>query len=270
MTKQLKDMTWPEARKAFESIKLGIIPTGSIEQHGPHLPLGTDFMIAEYLANKVSEKVDSIVTPAIPIGFAAYHQDFEGTLSVPPEVLTSYYQSVVDSLILYGVTHILFINGHGGNGNSLSAVCRNLRDRGVPSAFIQWWQIAGKLNDKWSMIGHGDISETSIMLAISGKNVQLDKAAVPTNKWLTDKVQMTDRTICKFGPGFINVFFRAEDISETGDFIEYGHSSKADYSKSPAEATPENGQEILDTMIDYIVDFIDEFKKIHLKPVEKN
>ncbi|MFC1783939.1 creatininase family protein [Planctomycetota bacterium] len=66
MAKQLKDMTWPEAKKAFESKKLGIIPTGSIEQHGPHLPLGTDFMIAEYLANKVSEKVESIVTPAIP------------------------------------------------------------------------------------------------------------------------------------------------------------------------------------------------------------
>ena len=269
MTKPLKDMTWPEARKAFESIKLGVIPTGSIEQHGPHLPLGTDFMIAEHLANKVAEKVDSIVTPAIPIGFAAYHQDFEGTLSVPPNVLTAYYQSVVDSLILYGVTHILFINGHGGNGNSLMAVCRNLRDRGVPSAFIQWWQIAGKLNDKWSMIGHGDISETSMMLALSGNNVRLDQAAVPTNKWLTDKVQMTDRTICKFGPGVINVFCRAGDVSETGDFIEYGHSAKADYSKSPAQATAENGQEILDAMIEYIVDFIQEFKNIHFKPSEE-
>jgi len=270
MPKQLQDMTWQEARQAFESIKLGIIPTGSIEQHGPHLPLGTDFMIAAHLANKVSEKVESIVTPTIPIGFAAYHQDFEGTLSVPPDVLISYYRGVADSLIRYGATHILFINGHGGNANSLTAVCRTLRDRGITSAFIQWWQIAGELNAKWGLIGHGDISETSIMLAISGTNVRLEKAAIPTNKWLTDKVQITDLTTCKFGSGLINTYFRSGDISDTGDLLEYGHSSKADYSKSPAEATAENGQEILDAMVDYIVDFIHEFKKIHFKPAKKN
>ena len=64
MTKRLKDMTWEEAREALETNRLGIIPTGSIEQHGPHLPLGTDFLIADCLAKRVSEKTDAIVTPA--------------------------------------------------------------------------------------------------------------------------------------------------------------------------------------------------------------
>ncbi len=268
MTKLLQDMTWEEAGKAFKNIKLGIIPTGSIEQHGPHLPLGTDFQIADYMAKKVSEKVDAIVTPTIPVGFAEYHQDFAGTLSASPEVLTSYYLNIANSLILYGVTHILFLNGHGGNGTSLTAACRNLRDRGITSAHIQWWQVTGGLNQKWGITGHGDISETSIMLAISGNNVHLDKAAVPANNWLTDKVQLTDLTTCKFGSGFINSYFRSGDVSNTGDLLEYGHSSNTDYSKSPAEATAENGQKILDAVVEYIADFIDEFKKIQLKPVK--
>jgi len=266
MTKRLKDMTWEEARDVLKTDRLGIIPTGSIEQHGPHLPLGTDFMIADSLAKRVAEKTDAIVTPTIPIGFAAYHQDFEGTLSVAPEHLAAYYLDVANSLILYGVTHVLFINGHGGNAGALTSVCRDLRDRGIASAFIQWWQIAGGINEKWSMIGHGDISETSLMLAISGENVHLDRAATPDNKWLTDKVHVTDLTVCKFGPGYVSSYFRTGDVSDTGDFLEYGHSATADSSTSPAAATAENGEEILSAVMAYILDFIEEFKKIHFEP----
>ena len=267
MTKQLKDMTWQEAKNAFKNTKLGIIPTGSIEQHGPHLPLGTDFIIADYLAKEVSKKVESIVTPTIPIGFAAYHQDFEGTLSIPTEILASYYQSVADSLILYGITHILFINGHGGNGTALTTVCHNLRDRGITAAFIQWWQITGEMKVEWEPTGHADISETSLMLAIPDNNVDLEKAALPSNKLLTDKIHIMDLTTFKFGPGVVNTYFRSGDVCDTGDLLEYGHSSNTDFSKSSADATAENGQELLKAVVDYIVDFIDEFKKIHFDPV---
>ncbi len=266
MTKQLIDMTWQEAKKAFKTIKLGIIPTGSVEQHGPHLPLGTDFIIADYLAKEVSKKTEAIVTPTIPIGFAAYHQDFAGTLSIPTNVLASYYQSVADSLILYGVTHILFINGHGGNGAALTDVCRNLRDRDIAAAFVQWFQVTEGLKSEWGITGHGDISETSLMLAISSDHVQLDKARAPSNKRLTDKIQIMDLTTIKFGPGAVNTYLRSEDVSDTGDLLEFGHSSNRDYAKSPGQATAENGCEILKAVVDYIVDFIEEFKKIYFDP----
>jgi len=268
MTKLLQDMTWEEAKEAFKTVRLGIIPTGSMEQHGPHLPVGTDFLIADRLAKGVAEKTDAIVTPTIPIGFASYHQDFEGTLAVTPEHLAAYYLDVVNSLLLFGVTHVLFINGHGGNAGALSTVCRDLRDRGIPSAFIQWWQVAGGINEKWSMIGHGDINETSIMLAIAGDNVRLDRAAVPENKWLTDKVHLTDLHLGKFGPGYVNFYLRTGDVSDTGDFLEYGHSATADYSASPAGATAENGEEILSAVTAYILDFIEEFKKINFEPAK--
>jgi len=266
MTKLLQNMTWQEARESFKTIKLAIIPTGSIEQHGPHLPLGTDYIIADHLAKEVSQKTDAIVTPTIPIGFAAYHQDFEGTLSIPTNVLSAYYQSVADSLILYGVTHILFINGHGGNGTALTDVCRNLRDRGICAAFIQWFQITDGLKSEWGLTGHGDISETSLMLTISPENVHLEKAAAPTNKNQTEKIQTLDLTRLQFGPGVINTYLRSGDVSDTGDLLEFGHSSNTAYEKSPAEATAENGQEIINAVIDYIVDFIKEFKKMKFDP----
>jgi creatinine amidohydrolase len=266
MTKLLQNMTWEEAKEAFETERLGIIPTGSIEQHGPHLPLGTDFLIADRLAKRVAEKTDAIVTPTIPVGFAAYHQDFEGTLSVASEHLAAYYMDVANSLIRYGVTHLLFINGHGGNAGALTSVCRELRDRGIVSAFVQWWDIAGGIDEKWSMIGHGDINETSMMLAISAENVRLDRAAVPENKWLTDKVHITDLRLCKFGPGYVNSYFRTGDVSDTGDFLEYGHSATADYSISPAGASAENGEEIFDAVTNYILDFIEELRKMSFEP----
>jgi len=268
MTKLLQDMTWQEARDAFKTIKLGIISTGSIEQHGPHLPLGTDFIIADYLAKEVSKKTDAIVTPTIPIGFAAYHQDFEGTLSIPTNVLSAYYQSVADSLILYGVTHILFINGHGGNGTALTDVCRNLRDRGIAAAFIQWFQITDGLKPEWGLTGHGDVSETSLMLAISGEHVHLDKAAAPKNKPITYEIQTLDLTKLKYGAGVINTYLRSGDVSDTGDLLEYGHSSNTDYAKSPVDATAENGHEIIIAVVDYIVNFIEEFKKMKFDQAE--
>ena len=61
MKKMLQYMTWQEAKETFKSTKMAIIPTGSTEQHGPHLPLGTDYLIADYLAKKVAEKIDVVV-----------------------------------------------------------------------------------------------------------------------------------------------------------------------------------------------------------------
>jgi len=105
------------------------------------------------------------------------------------------------------------------------------------------------------------------MLAIPDNNVDLEKAALPSNKLLTDKIHIMDLTTFKFGPGLVNTYFRSGDVSDTGDLLEYGHSSNTDFSKSSADATAENGQELLKAVVDYIVDFIDEFKKIHFDPV---
>ncbi|MBA7588538.1 hypothetical protein ES708_30597 [subsurface metagenome] len=108
MEKLLQNMTWEEAKDTIKGTKMAIIPTGSTEQHGPHLPLGTDLLIADYFAKKVAEKIDVLVTPVVPVGFAHYHTSFEGTLSVNPEVLSSYYQGIAESnACVYGCLGLL-------------------------------------------------------------------------------------------------------------------------------------------------------------------
>lgn len=84
----LENRTWAQAQKAFSKCKTAIIPLGSTEQHGPHLPLGTDFFVAQYFADALAKvDFDAIVTPVLPIGFADYHSDFPGTLSLTFETL---------------------------------------------------------------------------------------------------------------------------------------------------------------------------------------
>jgi len=266
MENRLQYMTWQEAGEAFKKTKIAIIPTGSTEQHGPHLPLGTDYLIAEYLAKRVAENIDVVVTPVIPIGYAHYHQGFTGTLSVNPEILTSYYQGIVDSLISYGITHFMFINGHGGNYTVLQNICRNLRIRGIAGAILQWFFIAGKLKKEWGEIFHGDIIETSLAMLISPESVKLDKAVIPVNKKVTEELQPLNGTTCRFKGATVNFYFMWSDISDSGNVIVYDRFPDADFSVSTKNASVQKGKEVADALVEYFVDFAKEFKKIKFEP----
>ncbi len=268
MEKHLQYMTWQDAKEAFKSIRMAIIPTGSTEQHGPHLPLGTDYLIAEYLAKRVAERIDVVVTPVIPVGFAHYHKSFEGSLSVNPEVLASYYQGIADSLISYGITHIMFINGHGGNTTTLGSVCRNLRIRGVTAAYLQWFCIAGQLNKEWAEIAHGDIIETSLVMLISPDSVELDRVVALNNKMVTDKIQPVNGTTAKFKGANVNFYFMWKDITDSGNLLVYDRFPDSDFAVSPTGASVEKGKEVADALVDYFVDFAEEFKKIKFKPTK--
>ena len=268
MGKLLQYMTWQEAKEYFKKVKFAIIPVGSTEQHGPHLPLGTDYLIAEHLSKKVAEKVDVVVTPPIPVGFAHYHTSFEGTLYVEPEVLASYYKGITDSLELYGVTHFLFINGHAGNMESMKAACRHLRIHGKTGASFNWFYNAGKLNKDWALIAHGDIIETSVMMAIAPDSVHLDRAKVPVNKKLTDKLQTNGGPPVQFGPAIVDFYLMMKDITDSGDMFEYDHYPNADFSTDPSKATAELGEKVIAGVVDYLADFCKEFVKVKFEPVK--
>lgn len=268
MEKRLQYMTWHDAKEAFKKIKMAIVPIGSTEQHGPHLPLGTDYLIAEYLAKRVVEKIDALVTPVIPVGFAHYHKSFEGSLSVNSDVLASYYQGVVDSLISYGITHILFINGHGGNMATLGNVCRNLRIRGITAAYLQWFCIAGQLNKEWAEIAHGDIIETSLIMLIAPESVKLDRVVTLCNKKITDKIQPVNGTTAQFKGANVNFYFMWKDITDSGNLLVRDRFPESDFTVSPAGATIEKGKEVADALVDYFVAFAKEFRKIKFCPLK--
>lgn len=261
----LMEMTWQEAEQAFAEKKVAVIPVGSNEQHGPALPVSTDWVIADYLAKEVAKKTDkAIVTPVIPFGHALYHADFPGTLAVSTAILGDYVRSVCEQLVNYGITHILFINGHGGNNTALYDVGQYFRLKNIPVANIQWFDIGGELNTEWGLLGHGDIIETSMMLHINPDIVRLDRANIPVNKKI-GSIQLLDLHRGKFEGASVYMNVRTKDVSDTGDLIEYGHSADADYAKNPKDATAELGKAVAEGVTDYIARFIDEFAKVSYK-----
>jgi creatinine amidohydrolase len=97
-------------------VETAILPIGSIEQHGPHLPLGTDWIIAQELAKRVAEKLGSCyLLPALPFSCSQEHLEFPGTVSLKPSTLAQTIRDIVLSLYLHGIKKIIIISAHGGN-----------------------------------------------------------------------------------------------------------------------------------------------------------
>lgn len=112
MTNFIFENTWEENEEAVKTKKLAIIPVGSTEQHGPALPVGTDWMVARYLAEQIGKETDKgLVAPVIPYGHALYHADFTGTMAVSQTTLTAYVKEVCQQLVSYGFTHFLLSTG---------------------------------------------------------------------------------------------------------------------------------------------------------------
>ena len=259
MSNFIYENTWEENQEAMKTKKLAIIPVGSSEQHGPALPVGTDWIIADYLARRVGEKTDKgLVTPVFPYGHALYHADFAGTMAVSQTTLAQYVKDICDCLISYGFTHFLFLNGHGGNNNALYDVGQYLRLKNIPVANIQWFEVAGDLKPEWGLIGHGDITETAVMMHINPDIVKVERAHIPDNQKIGN-IQFLDLHRGEFEGGSVYLNLRTRDVTKTGDLIEFGHSAGVDYSRSAREATPELGKEVCDAVVDYTLRFIDEF-----------
>ncbi|MFL5579023.1 MAG: mycofactocin biosynthesis peptidyl-dipeptidase MftE [Gemmatimonadaceae bacterium] len=131
------------------------VPLGATEQHGPHLPLGTDTVIARALAAGLAEARDGVaVAPALPYGASGEHAGFAGTLSIGREALITVLVELVRSSPF---ARTLFVNGHGGNLEPLAAAVRQLRDEGHD---VWAWAPA------WGGDAHAGRIETSLLLAL--------------------------------------------------------------------------------------------------------
>lgn len=120
----MEEMSWLEISEALKSgVNTAIIPLGSVEQHGHHLPLLTDTIEAHYLSEMIAQEVGfALVAPAIRPGYSEHHMDFPGTISLRLETLASIIRDYCASLIHHGFKNIVMLNCHGGNIPVLSAV----------------------------------------------------------------------------------------------------------------------------------------------------
>lgn len=166
----LPHQTWEDVAESVPGESVAIVPLGSTEQHGPHLPEGTDFMIAEGLAREAAARTGFLCTPPIPIGVSSHHRQFHGTMWVDPPVFRDYVESFSRNLTYHGIDRIVYVNAHGGNVAHLREVGRRLHEDDVAYAIEWMWDesIPGLIEDVFETPGpHGGPKETAMIMHIA-------------------------------------------------------------------------------------------------------
>ena len=168
----LGSMTWTDLDDPIV-----VVPVGSCEQHGPHLPLHTDTVIATELAcNLVARRADCVLAPAITISASGEHQGFPGTLSIGTDAMASVVIELARSADW--ASGIVFVNGHGGNLAAMERAAAVFRDE-ARRALI-WWP---RVPDGDPHAGH---TETSLMLALAPEQVRFEAAAAGPTPTVSD------------------------------------------------------------------------------------
>ncbi len=167
---RLAEHTTTTAADALETVDVAVLPVGSTEQHGPALPLGTDFMAAEAFAGTLADRDDVAVLPTLPVGVSEHHRQFHGTLWARPETFENYVRETVESIASHGVRKAVVVNGHGGNVDALDRAARRLRAESVAFAPTwNWWESVPEVSDELFETegGHAGPAETSLLLELA-------------------------------------------------------------------------------------------------------
>ncbi|MEX0286337.1 MAG: creatininase family protein [Paracoccaceae bacterium] len=164
---------------------IAILPTAAIEQHGPHLPVGTDAIIAEGMLAQVRltlpDDLDVRILPVQAVGKSNEHLYAAGTLTLSATTAISAWTEIGLSVARAGIKKIVFVNSHGGNGDVNAIVARELRvQAGMLAALCSWGSFGtpeGLLSDEeWAHGLHGGDAETSLILALAPGSVDMTKA----------------------------------------------------------------------------------------------
>lgn len=130
----MAEMTWRQVAQAVaEGATTVILPLGATEQHGPHLPLGTDTIRAVALAERLAERIPgSLVAPVLPIGCSDEHSGFAGLLSLDHETLASVIVDCARRMVAWGIRRLIILSAHGGNDQAIALALRRLHDELPP------------------------------------------------------------------------------------------------------------------------------------------
>lgn len=205
----LEELTREEVR-AVGASGLVVLPLGATEQHGPHLPVGTDTLhvahIARTAAQRVADRVAIAVAPALPFGCSPHHLSFGGTLSLASETFVRVVRELAGSLALGGCGHIFLVNGHGGNHELAQVAARDVSlEHGVDVGVGSWWAIAGErlagAAPGTRVPGHAGAFETAVVRALRPDLVR--EPSPPRPDLPADALPGGGRTYRLERPGFL-------------------------------------------------------------------
>ena len=236
-TRHFIDLTQPEIAQQLKKNPLVILPAGSVEQHGPHLPTGTDIYASQVIGHAVAERMDGLLLPSTPFGVTPMHMPFAGTITLSPD---TYQRVVVETCVStakHGAKYLLLINWHEGNIPSLAIAAEALhREHGMSVLTVQACYVAAELyGHDCGGLTHGGEIEALAVLAYQPDLVHLDRIDYSSDhshgrKW--DKLRRTR--------SYQPVLRDIKTIAETG---WYG---------SPEHATAAKGVKMLNDIADAI------------------
>ena len=237
MTHRMELMSWTDFDQMRSSTDLSIIPVGATEVYGPHLPLGSDGLVAQKVAEMLAEKCGAIVAPLVPVGYSRKLSDFPGTLWVKGQVLAEYLRGICIGLIEWGLRRLLFINGHLGNVGPISELAEDIQiTLGVRCAQVDWWRFVQEVSrdivETSHPFGHAGEVCTSVLMYLYPDLVDMNKAS-------TDK-----------GPKDLYL-----------DVIKYPRHRELTASGvigDPTKASVEKGRIIVSRALDRLVGFVEE------------
>lgn len=176
-----EELTYEELKKLAEEGAVAIIPLGSLEVHGPHLPLGTDYMVAHRVALEVAKREKAVVLPPIAYAYVPENRHFAGAVTLSGDTLTRLLEEVCDEVYRNGFKRILVLNGHGGNARVLRLFVREMmRKRKRYLLYVLTDPLApiAAVIDRvreTDVYGHAGEIETSIVLYVRPDLVKLER-----------------------------------------------------------------------------------------------
>lgn len=259
----LAHMNYREVEEYLKTSDTIVIPVGSLENHGLHLPLGTDTLIPDKIAQLLDARSDLLIAPTVNYGATDDLAGFTGTISIGTEGLISLLRAICDQFYRHGFRHFMILNGHGGNTAAIQAVGSHLYRKGAYLAILNWWLMAGQINPEWAG-GHGGGEETAGVMAVDPGLIKTEYLNLPEGirNDLGDALPYDAWTGVRYKGVSVTVPREVKDITDNGWLV---HNFKGDV---PTRATPEWGREMLEAMADYIADFGREFGKTKLPDVQ--
>jgi len=260
MTKyRYEEFTWPEIREAVAGKRVAVLPVGTVEQHGPHLPLVTDVLTATEMSRRAVERIpeEAILLPSVYYAFNEHHLDFPGTIAVEGPTFINYVTDIGRSLAHHGFRKILLVNGHGSNVPFLDVAARNITNHTEAiCAMAPWWNLVPKelfaelRESAWpGGMAHGCELETSVLLYLRGDLVQFDKAQpdfpIQRSEFFYWDLQAAS-------PVFFQEFFSRYSMTGTlGD---------------PTKATAEKGRRFVEAVVERLVALIRDLRARAIEP----
>ncbi|MCL5046594.1 MAG: creatininase family protein [Actinobacteria bacterium] len=251
---KLDELAWPEAQELIPRC-IALFPVGTLEQHGPHLTLDTDNMIAQAVSAEGAARTTAEVMLCPPVlhGYAMHNMDFPGTLTVGFETMAHYMADLAASLAHHGCLKIVYLNGHGSNTAPLEMAARLVMNR-YPEVLVAvaWpYAMAAKALNQWrdacedGGMAHACELETSVIMHLRPELVHLERAVKDINQ---PPSAFYFRDLTRGARG-VSVPDLTRNISKTGAVGD------------PTVATAEKGAFYLNAMADALADFLAEFAK---------